>query len=109
MTKKIYIKQDAPKKKKERYCLNCGINISHRSKDVKFCCPACKAQYKQNYDYMKDAKPELPKRKMVDTEELPYSSYQADSEQTCVTSDITQTEKLYARYTQNKGECNGLN
>lgn len=51
------------KKKVERRCLMCGIDISHRTKDVKFCCPACKAEYKQRADYLKDAKPEKPKIK----------------------------------------------
>lgn len=76
MSKQIIVKAKTDKKA-QRYCLNCGINISHRSKDVKFCCPACKAIYKQKDEYTKDALPEMPKvkRKTFDTNELPYKAY----------------------------------
>ena len=52
MTKKkiVIVKQQQQSNKKTytdgRLCLNCGMNIDHRSPKVQFCCPACKASYK---------------------------------------------------------------
>lgn len=78
MAKQILIrKQDS--KKKDRYCLWCGTNISHRSKDVQFCCPNCKALYK-DMQKMKDSEPpEKPKQKLTkDFFDNPYSAYQSN-------------------------------
>lgn len=33
-----------------RTCKWCGIDISHRSKGVEFCCPNCKALYKEKQE-----------------------------------------------------------
>ena len=134
MTKKIYIKKEQSKETKrytkvERYCLQCGINISHRTKDVKFCCPACKALYKQNNDYVKDAKPEKPKLKLppIDPDVLPYESYQIEPSPSSIAQSrltkempeqlyvstphssepMSQIQKFYQRYSQNKGNSNG--
>lgn len=75
MTKKtIIVKAQTDKSRKpRRHCLECGMDITDRSKDVKFCCPACKAKYKQDYSYVKDAKPEV--KKQVDYSALPYKTY----------------------------------
>lgn len=60
MTKKIILKKqdikakDSTEKRKYsngRVCLNCGINIDHRSPKVQFCCPSCKAIYKERMKY----------------------------------------------------------
>lgn len=136
MTKKIYIKKEQKTEtkrytKEERYCLFCGINISHRTKDVKFCCPACKAQYKQNHEYVKDAKPEMPKLKLppIDPDYLPYESYQTEPSPSSIAQSrlkkeapkqlyvstphtpepMSQMQKFYARYSQNRGNSNGNN
>lgn len=47
MAKIIVAKKAEDKDKGKKYCLNCGIDISHRAVS-KFCCPACKAIYKEN-------------------------------------------------------------
>lgn len=58
MTKKIILKKQDTKESTEkrkysngRVCLNCGINIDHRSPKVQFCCPSCKAIYKERMNY----------------------------------------------------------
>ena len=60
MAKQIFVKQQT-KKKQDRHCLHCGADISHRSKGVLFCCPACKAYYKDKQKIDAAAPPELPK------------------------------------------------
>ena len=68
MTKKIILKKqdtkakDSTEKRKYsngRVCLNCGINIDHRSPKVQFCCPSCKAIYKERMKYEAMDKPKL--------------------------------------------------
>lgn len=68
MAKKIILKKQEPapkdstKKRKYsngRVCLNCGINIDHRSPNVKFCCPSCKAIYKERMKFEEKDKPKL--------------------------------------------------
>lgn len=77
--KSVYIKKQEQtelgkkRAKNDRYCLNCGININHRGKDVKFCCPACKASYAERLSFI-DTKPKIPKRH-INNDEVPYSAY----------------------------------
>lgn len=64
MTKKIIMaKQPALDRKgnkaKGRVCLNCGINIDHRSAKVEFCCSACKKLYTERLEFEAKDKPRL--------------------------------------------------
>lgn len=68
MAKKIFVTKPTVNKK-ERFCLQCGSNISHRSSKVQFCCSHCKAVYKVlNKLDAEVAIPEEPKK--VATEDI---------------------------------------
>ena len=43
----------------ERECLNCGLNISERRSNVKYCCTECKNKYKGKTYYLSNKKERL--------------------------------------------------
>ena len=86
--KTFIVKAKLATKTSGRVCLNCGINIDHKSRKVEFCCPACKAAYKEKQwldeNERKNAKPR--KKYHTNPDALPYQSYS------------TPIEKFNARY-----------
>lgn len=113
----IIAKQNNDKDKKTytkgRTCLNCGINIDHRSPKVNFCCPACKAIYNERQELMANEKPVLKPPHIFDPKdaasvyfpiETAKSRLKIEPKRTIVTStphmtsDMTQMQKFYERY-----------
>lgn len=124
MTKKVIIKKQEPapkdstKKRKYsngRVCLNCGINIDHRSLNVKFCCPSCKAIYKERMKYEAMDKPKLKTKTTKEfhedaasvyyPQEVAKSKLKQEPKQTTLVStplesmqDLSPMQKFYQRY-----------
>ena len=123
MTKKIILKKqdtkakDSTEKRKYsngRVCLNCGINIDHRSPKVQFCCPSCKAIYKERMKYEAMDKPKLKTKTTKEFHEDAASVYyphesqsrlKEQSKQIIVVSTpkdietpLTPIQKFYQRY-----------
>lgn len=67
MAKRTFIQKSKPQpKSKDRHCLYCGTNISHRSPGVLFCCPHCKALYKEMEKLKANEPPSKPKLKTTE-------------------------------------------
>ena len=77
--KRTIIVKQPTSKASGRVCLNCGISIDNRTKKVNFCCPACKAAYKER-QWLDEQEEKNTKRKkknkyFTNPDALPYSSY----------------------------------
>ena len=113
MTKKIIIKKvedtkTIKKYSKGRTCLNCGINIDHRTPKVQFCCPNCKAIYKEREKYKANELPQMPKTKTTEdfhndaaSVYYPEERHRSASKQTKPlqpNTELNQIQKFYERY-----------